>query len=293
MVLDTEHHPSIQDLMQIITNQARQLQKQNKIVSMLSKRLEELIFAFASQPNGVELKDPHYMQSLKKPEKNFLPLTMDTPKERPMGSPDQGSTQEATSLPSVVAHPPTWASVAARNTRRIPRRRLMPESRAARLFSKPNPNSCFKFVYLPRRGRIPVHELRPGLQVLGVAQSRILHVHFPARNVTGLLIHSSFEKELLALLAKHNINVLSEFNPLSGTILQDPKFAKLDPTLRNQETRAIHTKRLVRIALATPYHVRASVAGSFIRQGLISTEEWVLSTAVSENDLDESMDERV
>lgn len=118
-----------------------------------------------------------------------------------------------------------WADVAARY-RPLPRRpkKLMPVSRASRLLSPPEPNSAFKFIYLSRRGRIPVHQIRQCLQALGIPQSRILHVSFPARNIVALLIHSGFEPEITSILTQHSIQLHQQFNPCSGDILEDPKF---------------------------------------------------------------------
>ncbi|KAI8136433.1 hypothetical protein BJV82DRAFT_492324, partial [Fennellomyces sp. T-0311] len=54
----------------------------------------------------------------------------------------------------------------------------------------------YTFVYLNSPHRMPHSEVRNCLRILGIAQNRILDIHFPTKGYVGLLIHRSFEDEL-------------------------------------------------------------------------------------------------
>jgi len=158
----------------------------------------------------------------------------------------------------------------------------MPTTRAARLLSAPDLNNEFKFIYIPRRGRIPVHEIRRCLRSLDIPQSRILHVSFPARHVVGLLINAGFEPEIKSILTAHAIQLSHDFNPCSGTILEDPAYKNMAPLLKDNEARGIHATRCARIAASVPRHCRSTVASSFMRQGWMSLEDWAEATTVED-----------
>ena len=180
-----------------------------------------------------------------------------------------------------------WSDVVAKNIPpaygRPRNSRTMPISRATRLLSPPQPDGTFKFVYIPRAGRVPVHEIRRCLKALDIPQSRILHICFPARNVTGLLVHSQFEPTILELLKRHSIQVHQSFNPCSGLILQDEKYTKgKSPQERDASAAEIHVARLIRIAKSVPYHMRNTVSRAFINQKWITEEDWVLATTFAE-----------
>jgi hypothetical protein len=134
-------------------------------------------------------------------------------------------------------------------------RRAQREAAAARFFQPPSPNQGFKYLYIPTKARIPVGTLRMMFRRMGVNNARLLDIHYPARHTAAVLIHNDFESEFVDLLTKHRISRNENFNPNSGSILEDPNLKDLSTTERDEIARRHQTTRLERAV----QHIRAPV----------------------------------
>ena len=115
-------------------------------------------------------------------------------------------------------------------------------------------NECkgYSFVYLKNQRRTKHSEVRRRLRLLGVPQARIIDIQFPGKGVVGLLIHSSFEKELLALLEKAEITTLKEYNPTAASVINDPNLTDLPDTEKAIHAKEVYQKRMLRMCLHLP-----------------------------------------
>ncbi|EIE78815.1 hypothetical protein RO3G_03520 [Rhizopus delemar RA 99-880] len=134
-------------------------------------------------------------------------------------------------------------------------RRAQREAAAARFFQPPSPNQGFKYLYIPTKARIPVGTLRTMFRRMGVNNAWLLDIHYPARHTAAVLIHNDFESEFVDLLTKHRISHNENFNPNSGSILEDPNLKDLSTTERDEIARRHQTTRLERAI----QHIRAPV----------------------------------
>ena len=130
----------------------------------------------------------------------------------------------------------------------------------------------FQYVYLPARARIPTGQMRARLRKLGIDNSRILDVHYPARQVIALLTHNDFVEELHNLLNKFKITPVP-FDPLDPANLHDPKYHELPETERTQIAFELHCNRITKALNYIRAPIKYSVARSFANEGWIPIEE--------------------
>jgi hypothetical protein len=134
-------------------------------------------------------------------------------------------------------------------------RRAQREAAAARFFQPSSPNQGFRYLYIPTKARIPIGTLRTMFRRMGVNNAQLLDIHYPARHTAAVLIHNDFESEFVDLLMKHRVSHNKNFNPNSGSILEDPNLKDLSTTERDEIARRHQTTRLERAV----QHIRASV----------------------------------
>lgn len=65
------------------------------------------------------------------------------------------------------------------------------------------------------------------------------------------MIHRSFEQELVDSLKKGGISVV-DFNPLTSSIIMDPKHATMTTTEKETMAKDIHQRRILRTCLQMP-----------------------------------------
>ena len=109
----------------------------------------------------------------------------------------------------------------------------------------------YTFVYLPSPYCMPHSEVRKRLRILGVAQARVLDIHFPTKGIVGLLIHNSFKTDLVTALTKGGIKLV-DFDPLSPNIIMDPRLDSLTETEKIKQAQDIHQRRIFRTCLQIP-----------------------------------------
>ncbi|KAI8137628.1 hypothetical protein BJV82DRAFT_674567 [Fennellomyces sp. T-0311] len=173
---------------------------------------------------------------------------------------------------------PSYAKVTSRNI--TPKKKTIkppPEKLinwAHRILQPATANTAYTLVYMPSPRRTLHSEIRRALQnlgtynmsgleaasdiktssvvhspyfrpryfkpALGVAQERIIDVHFPAHGIVGLLIHVSYEKDLRELLKKAKLTPKDDFSPVSASTIGDPKSL----ATKTEEERATEAKKL-------------------------------------------------
>lgn len=179
---------------------------------------------------------------------------------------------------ATASSPKSYASAAANTTTTVatPRRkqhRRIPPARAARLFTDPSPTHGFKFIYLPQKGRVSMSELRRYLSALNIQNGRILDIHFPTRNVCGLLIHKDFEETLITALTKAGVKPLEKFSPEDPDIICDPQYAHATLQQRYNMVMDLQKSRCLRITSRAHSRVQAALAYHFISSGVFTRME--------------------
>jgi hypothetical protein len=115
--------------------------------------------------------------------------------------------------------------------------------------------------------------MRTNLTDLGLENSRLVNVHFPDSNVVAVLVHNDYASEALSILQKKKVSPEPNFDPLSHTILRDPKFKNLDEASRSAKILEIHYTRSLNIVQRLRSPVNIAVAREFTRQGWIQEED--------------------
>lgn len=207
-------------------------------------------------------------------------LTVATPTPRPTKANKKPANASkapptTTNTTTTKAAPTTtpWATVAAKKlpnkgnktNNTVPSRRRLPTKiQVVRTLQDAAASpSGYDFVYLPCRHHLKFQDVRKMLSTLKVQQSRVLDIQFPAKGTVALLVHSAFKAELLSKLAAEGIKERTDFDPLSPTVLADPKYAKDTPATRTTTVRRLFAERMKRTCLRLPSHIGASVARYF------------------------------
>jgi uncharacterized phage infection (PIP) family protein YhgE len=144
-------------------------------------------------------------------------------------------------------------------------------SAALRLFTTPPKDQGFQYVYLHTRGKVAPSVARQSLKKAGIPQGRLLELHYPDQNVIALLFHNNYVAEVKHLLRKANI--LHDFNPLSPTIIRDPKFQELSEADKTSKVLELQQQRLIRALHRIRTPVNSAVAKSFLNnEGITLTQ---------------------
>ena len=124
---------------------------------------------------------------------------------------------------------------------------------AQRLLTPATDSSAYTFVYMGSPRRTLHSEIRKALRLVDVAPERVIDIQFPAHGTVGLLIHSSYEKELRELLAQAKLTPKDGFNPIAATTIGDPTLlAKLSEEERSTEARKLYQERMLAICSRMP-----------------------------------------
>ncbi|KAI8380020.1 endonuclease-reverse transcriptase-domain-containing protein, partial [Choanephora cucurbitarum] len=176
-----------------------------------------------------------------------------------------------------VSSSPSGAAVQAKPKVKVTSRH---RKAAARIFVVSSPPAgspvdgpLFEYVYLPNKYRARLSVFRQKLRLIGLDNSRVLDVHYPARNVVALLIHTAYKENLLKVLNKYSLPVLTDFDPFSVANVRDPSFASLDSDALTAKARELQQARLVRALGYIREQTRRLVAYDFVRQGWLSKEQ--------------------
>ncbi|KAG1119564.1 hypothetical protein G6F37_014090 [Rhizopus arrhizus] len=111
-------------------------------------------------------------------------------------------------------------------------------------------------IYIPTKARIPVGTLRTMFRRMGVNNARLLDIHYPARHTAAVLIHNDFESEFADLLTKHRISHNENFNPNSGSILEDHNLRDLSTTEQDEIARRHQIARCVIFVIFRVYNIK-------------------------------------
>ncbi|KAI8641807.1 hypothetical protein BD408DRAFT_345276 [Parasitella parasitica] len=150
------------------------------------------------------------------------------------------------------------------------RKRQQRYETSARMLQYPSSNQGYEHVYIPTKVRLPVGKLRTLLRRLGISNGRIIDIHYPVRNIAGILVHKDFVDDFKNTLIKRGGRVIEDFDPRSGTTIQDPKYADYTENQRDQIASYVHQSRLEKSLRHIREPVKFSVARYFYQQCWIS-----------------------
>jgi hypothetical protein len=120
--------------------------------------------------------------------------------------------------------------------------------RAHRAFSEPSTTpSSYEFVHIPCNRRINKSDARALLTQIGVQQSRVIDVQFPARNTVSFFIHSDFAPTFRAALTKHNFKEKENFDLFDTNNIANPQYESIATKEKEQLIKQIYNKRMIRL----------------------------------------------
>ena len=166
----------------------------------------------------------------------------------------QPQQQEASSS---TAKTPSYAKITGKNVAPKKKKISPPTEKmlnwAQRILQPATENTGYTVVYMPSPRRTLHSEIRRALRLLNVAQERVIDIHFPAHGVVGLLIHSSYEKELRELLIQAKLKPKDDFDPTAAITIGDPTLlSKLSETERATEAKKLYQERMLTMCLRMP-----------------------------------------
>jgi hypothetical protein len=186
----------------------------------------------------------------------------------------------------VVQAKPTFAQVTSKPVAQPGRAKRTPAKKvlsAAKLATVARPfvtnqegASGFKYVYIGRSRKITRADTRSRFKLVGIDNSRILDINFPAHGVIGVLVHLQYVDKFASIMKKIGADLISDFDPLDPTNLADPKYesytteAREDAAFALQHTRCINA--LLFLQNSKPYQVKP-VGYSLVELGFISVED--------------------
>ena len=117
---------------------------------------------------------------------------------------------------------------------------------AQRLLTPATDNTAYSFVYMGSPRHTMHSEIHKALRLVGIATERVIDIQFPAHGIVGLLIHSSYEKELRELLSLAKLTSKDNINPISANAIGDPTLlAKLTEIERANEAKKLYQERML------------------------------------------------
>lgn len=183
------------------------------------------------------------------------------------------NTESTKSVSQAISSEPSWANVLGTkrpsNSVRSPRKRAA----SARLFQVNEGPKDYEYLYMHLSRRASRPDVRRHLVTIGLETSRVLDVSFPARSVVGLLVHAQYVPTVKATLAKANVTLLADFDPLSPANLGDPQYSGMADAAKARELHHIHSQRCVRVLKFLRDSVAPAVARNFINVGWIDPKQ--------------------
>ncbi|CAO3664058.1 unnamed protein product [Umbelopsis vinacea] len=116
--------------------------------------------------------------------------------QQPTLTPRKPTTIETAAPDTVKARtnaPKTYAQI---SSRYFPNQSAKRIASSARAFQETSDPQGYKYLYLPSRNRATCQTIRQKMRTVKVETSRVLDIHFPARNIVALLVHIQYYQEL-------------------------------------------------------------------------------------------------
>lgn len=105
-------------------------------------------------------------------------------------------------------------------------------------------------VYLPINRKTKHADLREKLRILKINLNRIYAIQRPAKKVVSLLVHTGYAPDIVKICETEGIKPITNFNPISGTNLGDPKLLEsLNEAQLNDKAKAIYFNRMLQAAM--------------------------------------------
>ncbi|KAG0183667.1 hypothetical protein DFQ28_001429 [Apophysomyces sp. BC1034] len=150
---------------------------------------------------------------------------------------------------------------------------------ASQFFKAPEGNSsCFQYLYIPCKKRLPRPEIRKYLRIIGINSARVLDLAFPDHHVISLLVHDHYLPEITNRLQKTNISSLPNFDPTNPIHMGDPAY--ISPPPEERQKIVIHCQRNRCLCALASLHdnVKRVVACVFVSHGWLTTTD-MMNTA--------------
>ncbi|GAA5817091.1 hypothetical protein MFLAVUS_010630, partial [Mucor flavus] len=237
------------------------------------------------------------------------PMALDTPRDLstngskwstvPITKPATVNPQTSKSKPNKVVHvKPTFAQMAASKVPQpAPKKKKKPVkkpltdaqfSTIGRPFSTvtEGPNG-FKYVYIGRSRKITRADTRSRFKQVGIDNSRILDINFPAHGVIGVLVHLQYVDTFEKVILKIGGQLVKNFDPLDPVNLANPEYnsysleARADITMSLQHNRCMNA--LLYLRNTRPYQVKP-VGYSLVELGFISEEDVLKCSSLTPQD---------
>ncbi|OBZ66521.1 hypothetical protein A0J61_11917, partial [Choanephora cucurbitarum] len=177
----------------------------------------------------------------------------------------------------LVSSCPSGAAVQAKSKVKIT---SLHRNAAARIFAVSSPPAgspvdgpLFEYVYLPNKYRARLSVFRQKLRLIGLNNSRVLDVHYPARHVVALLFHTAYKGDLLKVLNKYSLPVLIDFDPFSVANVRNPSFASFNKDALTTKAHELQQAHLVRALGYIREQTRRLVVYDFVCQGWLCKEQ--------------------
>lgn len=101
---------------------------------------------------------------------------------------------------------------------------------------------------------------------MGINNARVLDIHYPDHNISALLLHNDYVSEFKQVLEAKRIHFVSNFDPWSGSTLEDPQYKNFPQEERSVKARDLQTQRLERAIHRIRKPVKFAVAYYFYQQ---------------------------
>ncbi|KAI9245816.1 hypothetical protein EDC94DRAFT_687183, partial [Helicostylum pulchrum] len=183
-------------------------------------------------------------------------------------------------IKKVVQDKPTFAQVASKHVsaraKRTPTKKTPTAAKVAnigRLFATNQEGPTgFKYVYIGRSRKITRATTRSNFKLVGIDNSRILDINFPAHGVIGVLIHLQYVDKFAAIIKKIGADLITDFDPLDPSNLADPKYDSYTTEAREETAFALQHARCINalshLRISKPYQVKP-VGYSLVDLGFI------------------------
>lgn len=185
----------------------------------------------------------------------------------------------------VVQAKPTLAQIVAISTKQPVRPKKKPVKKpltkeqiatVARPFASNDGPTGFKYVYIGRSRRITRADTRSRFKQIGIDNSRVLDINFPAHGVIGVLVHLQYASTFEKVMSKVGAQLIKNFDPLDPKHLADPVYESYTAEARANVASSLQHNRCMNALLylrnTRPYQVKP-VGFSLVELGFISEED--------------------
>lgn len=196
----------------------------------------------------------------------------------------------------VVQAKPTFAQVASKpvpapKKKKKPIKKPLNQEQLVKIgrpFAAPTegPNG-FKYVYIGRSRKITRADTRSRFKQVGVDNSRVLDINFPAHGVIGVLVHLQYVETFEKVMTKIGAQLIKNFDPLDPIHLANPIYESYSSEAREDIALSLQYNRCMNALLylrnTRPHQVKP-VGFSLVELGFISEEDVLKCASLTPQD---------